>query len=397
MANVLGVYNPTFFAQEALVQLERSLGMANRVHRDFEDERNTTGRRQGEVISIRRPASFTAQAAPSSAQDAVTDSVSLSLDQWYEVKFSLTDRELAYTQDRIVQDHIRPAAVAIATKVDESLSQLALKLPYYYDWSSPAKASDIPEIRRIMFDNNVPLGNIEFMHAMLDGRVEADLLSTEGFAQYQGAGDSGVNAQMTGNIGPKYGLNLFANQTANFITHTAGSITNASDDAAVDGGGSAVTAGTVEIDIDSATGLSGDVHEGDVIEFDGYDQKYIVLEDATAAADAITVKVGVPGRGTGLLTDIADNTAVTFVQKSTASTGSAFHRNAFALAMAPLSELGNGRGAEISTVTDPRTGLTLRSRMFYDGDTSSMSVALDALWGVVTLDANLGVRLNNLV
>ena len=35
MANTLGVYDPIFFAQEALIHLENALGMATRVHRSF--------------------------------------------------------------------------------------------------------------------------------------------------------------------------------------------------------------------------------------------------------------------------------------------------------------------------------------------------------------------------
>ena len=63
--------------------------------------------------------------------------------------------------------------------------------------------------------------------------------------------------------------------------------------------------------------------------------------------------------------------------------------------MAPLTEMGNGLGARIATVTDPVSGLSLRSRLFYDGDTSKVFVSIDALWGIKTLDPNLACRLVN--
>ena len=69
-----------------------------------------------------------------------------------------------------------------------------------------------------------------------------------------------------------------------------------------------------------------------------------------------------------------------------------FHRNAFALAFAPLPMTGDGRGAMIDTITDPVTGLSLRARMWYDGDTAKNFVALDALYGMQVLDPMLAVR-----
>jgi len=70
----------------------------------------------------------------------------------------------------------------------------------------------------------------------------------------------------------------------------------------------------------------------------------------------------------------------------------AFHKNAFALAMAPLSELGGELGARIATITDPVSSLALRSRLYYVGDSSEVHVALDVLYGVKTLDPNLACR-----
>ncbi|OPZ31640.1 MAG: P22 coat protein - gene protein 5 [Synergistetes bacterium ADurb.BinA166] len=70
----------------------------------------------------------------------------------------------------------------------------------------------------------------------------------------------------------------------------------------------------------------------------------------------------------------------------------AFHRHAFALAMAPLSDMGGRLGAQIATVADPVTNLSIRSRLWYEGDTSTVKVALDALWGVQVLNPNLAVR-----
>ena len=122
MANTLGVYNPIFYAQEALIWLAKNLGMAGRVHRGFERERNAFA--QGDTINIRRPSIFTVGDAPATSQDLTTETVALTLAFWREVKFKLTDKELAITQDRIITDHIAPAAYALADDIDQKLVDL---------------------------------------------------------------------------------------------------------------------------------------------------------------------------------------------------------------------------------------------------------------------------------
>jgi hypothetical protein len=91
-----------------------------------------------------------------------------------------------------------------------------------------------------------------------------------------------------------------------------------------------------------------------------------------------------------------DNDVVTFATATTNGhvgvESMAFHRDAFALAMAPLSDMGNNMGAKIATVEDPVTNITLRSRLFYLPDSSAIVVAIDALWGVLTLNGNRACR-----
>ena len=52
------------------------------------------------------------------------DTVTVTLDQWWGVKFSLTDKELTYTKEQIITEHIRPAAYAVADKIDQSVAAL---------------------------------------------------------------------------------------------------------------------------------------------------------------------------------------------------------------------------------------------------------------------------------
>jgi hypothetical protein len=102
MSNELSVYDPLFYSQEAIIQLHKNLGMAARVHRGYDK----APQQKGSVISISRPSTFTALAAPQSAQAINAGEVQITLDQWYEVKFKLTDKELTYTTEKIITDHI---------------------------------------------------------------------------------------------------------------------------------------------------------------------------------------------------------------------------------------------------------------------------------------------------
>lgn len=381
MANTLGVYNPIMYAQEALIQLESAMGMARTVHRGFEEERRTYQR--GETINIRRPSSFTAANAPSSAQDLATETVTITLNQWKEVKFTLTDKELAFTTDRIIQDHIRPAAVALADNVDQALAGLYDDIPWYHTLAATPTVADVTGARRVLFDNKVPL-NVGDVFCMANGKLESELLNLTAFTQQQGAGALGVESQMTGYLGRRYGADFFANQ--NVQSHTSTGITASAPK--VDGGGSAVAAGTSTLTIDDTT-LTGAVAVGDILEISGVTQKFVITAAATASGNAVSCAIA-----PALPSAVADDTAVDFVQAD-ASENMMYHRNAFALVTAPLPRIGDGAGARIASVTDPKTGLSLRSRIYYDGANSAVYVALDILYGVITLDRNMAVRMRD--
>lgn len=377
MTNALSVYDPIFYAQEGLIQLEKALGMASRVHRGYDK----APQQKGATISIRSPGNFTAQDAPSTAQDIDAGEVQIRLSNWKEVKFALSDRELAAAGEVIIAEHVRPAAVALADAIDQSLCALYAHVPWHHDVAATAGVADIISVRRAMFDNKVPLRDPAMLHWMLDGDMEADLLGQSAFTQWQGSGAVGAEAQVSGVLGQRFGFNFFANQ--NVQTHVAGTL---SDPAPLLQGAHAKGATSVTLD---AAALTGTLRKGDTFVITGHEQRYAVTADATASGNAITVSVT-----PALVQAYTDNAPVAIALDHHAAS-LAFHRNAFALAMAPLSELGNQLGARIATVTDPVTGLALRSRLFYDGNNSKVFVALDALWGVTTLDGNMAVRARN--
>lgn len=379
MPNVLGPYNPVFYAQEALIQLEKALGMAARVYRGYDAERSSFNR--GDSISIKKPSTFSAQSAPSSAQDLDVGTITLTLNQWKEVKFALTDKELAYTGDRIITDHIRPAAYALADDIDVALCSLYKDVPWVYALAGTTAATDITGPRKILFDNRVPM-NDGNLHYMVGGALEADFLNLAIFHNANTAGPTNnEGALLRGSLGTRFGVEVFANQ--NVQTHTPGTL----NDTSVLTNGT-FAKGATSIDLDEVT-LTGSTAIGDSFSIAGQTQRYAITNVVAASGNALTGVTFTPP----LVAAVGDGTAVTIDQEGTAIVQhTQFHTNAFAIAMAPLPQIPGELGARVAVVSDPISGLSLRSRMYYDGDNSKVVVALDVLYGVKTLDPNLAVR-----
>lgn len=378
-SNSLGNYNETFFAQEALIWLEKSLGMAGRIYRGYDP----TPKAQGNTIQLRRPTQFTAANAPAAATDLNPDSVSITLNQWKEVKMVLTDMEMSLSRDKIIDDHIRPMAYAIADAIDQSCAGLTLQVPWISSLTSASAPllSDITAARLIQFNNKVPIRDgPAFMHAMVNGNLEAGILNKL-TATTGAAAQNPAIAQAS--LGTLYNYEFFSNQ--NTINQTSGVSADATGALTV-----ATAVGSTTVTFNAVT-IGGTFQPGDSFSIAGDPQRYVFT--ALATAD-----------GTGLVTaapvfpaikQINNIGAVITVFLGGAAKGQnlLFHRNAFALAMAPLTTIGNELGAKIATVQDPVSNLTLRSRMFYDGPNSRTFISIDALWGVSTIDPNLALRL----
>lgn len=391
MANVLGSLDPIFYAQEGLIQLEKALGLAGRVHRGYDK----TPQQKGSVITIHAPSSFTAQNAPSSAQELAVTDLSITLNQWKEVKFALTDKELSFTKEKIIGDHVRPAAYALADAVDQYMAGLMWKaIPWISGtFTAPAAVADITTARARMRNNKVPLDDPNFMHFMVSGTIEGELLANSAFSQYTGAGEQGVMTQMRGSLGQRFGFNFFANQNTPSIT----SATVADLAGAIDNGGG-YAAGATTIHVDGIT-ASAEIEAGAIVAITGHTQQYVVTAAAQADGNGdidLTIYGSPHVQGGGLESAVVNDQVATITLSggsgATKTQNLAFHRNMAALATAPLSEMGNELGARIATVADPVTGLSIRSRLYYDGDNSKVVVALDILYGGRALDGNLGVR-----
>ena len=374
--NVLSVYDPYFYANEGLIALEASLGMAGRVYRGYDKE----AKAKGSTIEIRRPGTFVAQDAPSNDQNVEASGIEMRLDYWKEVKFSLTDKELTFTGEEIIKEHIRPAVYALSKDIDSKLNGLAEFVPWYVDAQATTSIDDLTGVSQVMFENRVPMD---------DGNLSLEVGSTlragfqKLFASNNLAGAASQEVLKTGHIGNWLGFELFGNQ--NVGSHVKGTCSVAA--LAVNG---AFAKGATVINLDAAA-VTGTLVAGDSFAITGDAQRYVVVNSTpvTASGNAFTgVQVYPP-----LAQAVADNAVVT-VSLMNYTNSVAFHTNAFALGMAPLSDIGEQLGnARVASVVDQRSGLAMRSRIWYAPDASAVKVALDVLYAVKCLDGNLACRL----
>lgn len=375
MVNSLGYFNPAFYAQETLQLLESNLGMARTVHRGFEAARNVAA--VGQYVNIAKPSSFTADTAPgSTVQDVSTGSVQIELATWKEVSFALTDAERAYTGEQIVAKHIQPAAYALASAVNTSLHALYKDIPWYHDIASTPTVDDVIQPARILFDNGVP-GNPDDLFFAVSPSFAASLKGLSAFSQNQGAGDAGVATQMSGMLGRRYGLNIF--ETQQIPTHTKGTSTDVLWELV-----GAHSRGATTISVDGLTADSATYVAGDTIVIEGNTQRYAITALVTSSGTTATVSITPP-----LVQAYADNADVV-PNMDTHVANLAYHKNAFALVVAPLSDM--VPGGQAFTATDPNSGLSVRAAMQWSIATKKLTVSLDILYGVKTLDPNMAVR-----
>jgi len=396
MANNIDPYNPIFYAQEALIVLENALGMAARVHRGYDAERKSANK--GDTIQISKPGTFSTYVGGNgtTVQDLEPTSIDITLDNWREVKFGLTDKELAYTTEKIISDHLSPATYALANYIETQITDLYKHVPWSYDIDSTPGANDIVGTRKILRDNAGTIVDSDMIHFGIDSSLEASFLQAEIFHAARIAGDDSKEALMRGSLGTRFGAEHFVQQT--LATHTSGTVISAASDLlATVNGDHTKDATTLAITALTSNSSSGNVETfkaGDSFVIAGNTQRYSITADVSLGVGTGACSLAIWPQ---LAADVTSGAVVTFETADSDTFADSyyanlmFHRNAFAIALAPLPNLGNNAGARMAVATDPRTGLSIRSRLAYNDSTAKILITLDVLFGVKCLDPNLAV------
>jgi hypothetical protein len=233
----------------------------------------------------------------------------------------------------------------------------------------PTAITDMTRVRRMFQDQLIPDDGRR--HWAINSATEEGLLALAIFNQNAGVPSAAAEAFLKGSLGSKFSYELFATQNA--PGHANGTCTAVKATA---------SAGSTTVTLSAGSAATATITKGTIFTIAGDTQKYVVTEALALAASAGVLKISPNLKKTCSAADL------TFLGDHAVNLG--FHRNAFALAMAPLSELGNSLGVRMNTLSF--NDLSLRSKVWYDADSSELRVSLDCLYGIKTLDPQLAFR-----
>jgi len=370
MSNTLTNAIPQLLAQ-GLVCLRLNAIMPRLVNSQY----SLLAAEQGDTITIPVPSAISAKAVvpsntPATTGDLAPTKVSISLNNWYEAPFHLTDKEMLEIQEGYLPKQAQEAIKALANQVDSDI--LALYKSVYGFAGTPgtdpfaSSTAEATEARKVLNNQLAPLDDRRFV---FNADAEANALGLRAFTDMSFSGD--IDAIQEGKLNRKLGFDFFLDQ--NIPEHTCGTrtgswVTNATQ-----------TVGATSIAI---TGGSGITAIGDQFTVAGDSQVY-VCTNATGSTLSFSPAAKVAW---------SKSSAITF--KGTASTAYAqnlaFHRDAFAFASRPLADIGEGLGNQIVAAGDPISGIALRLEVSREHKRTRFSY--DILYGVQLVRAELACR-----
>ena len=436
---------PEIWAFESIRILEEEMVMGNLVHRDFSSEIAQFG----EIVHTRKPSEFKAvrktNADNVTDQDVSATDVEVRLNQWIHVSFVIKDGEQTKAFKNLVQVYLEPAMMANARILDQSLVGQSVQflsnsrggLGKLDDTTAKLYLIDLDE----MMNNNKAYASGR--NLTLSANSKAGILKAQLFIAANERGDAG-RAMREATVGRLFGFDTYmdintprasagtlAATTTVTGAHVAGDSTIA---LAADPGtgvymtivgdesplrevsfaagvatmsrglnravlGGAVvqpySTGAVKNAAGYANGWvksitvdgTGKPHVGQLVAFNNTGgsvirtPEYVIVQVDDLGGGDFDILLDRP-----LETVLVDNDVVCYGPNG--SYNFAFHRNALALVNRPLALPITGTGARSALAE--HNGLSMRVVITYDGKAQGHRVTLDSLFGVKTLDVNLG-------
>ncbi len=374
MANDLTNVIPQLLAQ-GLITLRENSVMPRLVNSSY----STLAAQRGSTIDIPIPTAITvAEVAPANVApdpgDTTPGTVAITLDQWYEAAFYLTDEDIQNSMDGIIPMQAEEAIKALGNKIDTDLFGLYTEVPYYVGTPGTTPFEDgkttvVNTASRVLNDNLAPPDDRRFV---MNSSTYATALDLRAFQDMSYSGSA--QAIVDGKINRRLGFDFFMDQ--NSLTHTNGTF-----DANYVVSGANVL-GAVTLNVKTGTGT---ITAGTIFTIAGDTQTYCVLADSAGgtAALSITPPLVVATTGDEVITWIGDASGA-YPQDIT------FHRDAFAFVSRPLADM-NGLGNLISSQVDSITGIALRLEV--SRENRRTRYAYDILYGFQCIREELACRI----
>ena len=388
-------------AKESLAILENMLSFSTMVNRDWEDEFSgnmSRGYAPGQTINIKKPPRYTYRAGRVAAPQATVEStVPLTLSQGgTDLNFTSIERTLSLTK---LEDKLQAAMATVANEIDRQ----GLQLAHYNTFNALNAAGTLPTTQALALaaitDCNRRLDEMGAPRDKQRGFVMGPALNgaaIQGFAGLFNA-QSAISKQFgSGLMVDSLGLAYAMDQ--NVDTHTNGAAT-ATNINGVGQTGSNITVVAV---------AGGTLTKGTVITLPGVFAvnpqsrtstgvlaQFVVTADVALGATSIPISPAIVTSGAFQNVTASPTTAQPYVIVGSASTSyqcnTAFHKDAFTLAMVPMWAPPGGKGV-IDVAQETYKGYTIKVTEFYDGVNDNSIMRLDVLFGWAATYPELSVK-----
>jgi len=347
---------------------------------------STDAANKGQVINVPKAAAITASAVspsyvPPDTTGVTADYSQISLSNWYETRFYMTDKEMGEVVNGYLPKQAEEAVRGLAYKVNATIAAL---YPSFYGYTGTAgttpfaiatasavdQIADAIAIRKVLNQQLAPLDN---RHVVLDPVAEANLYGLRAFADASWSGDT--QTIMAGKLNQRLGMQWWVDQQVAY--HTAGTAANAT----VSNAGHAAGVTTLAL---TAAG-TGTFVVGDIITIadDTTGQTYTVTSGDADVSNGGSISISPPLR----TTLSAATHAITRVASHRANL--AFHRDAIGFA-SRLLDAGGPPNPNSMAIADPVSNLAMRLEVTREHKRWCWSY--DMLWGCAVIDARLGMR-----
>lgn len=314
----------------------------------------------------------------SGMNNIVPTAKTLTLDQWHEAPFRMTDAELKEVVDGFDSEVLQEAVRAVANKVDSDILALYKQVSNYVGTagSTPFGTTlvEAQDALRIIKSNKAPTNE---RYLVVDPFAEANLLGVPVIQKVNESGSS--TALRTGDLEGYQALGFTIHQDQNVGFHnTAATGTYAIDAIA------AVGATTIEVDNGAGAVPSASLVVGDKFTIAGSTTQHTVTAvsaGSPANADTYTIFPALDDAK-------ADGDLLTVVSTDYVY-NMAFHRDAFAFASRPLLDVEVTGGGMITNISDPVSRLNLRFEVAREHKQTVFSI--DILYGLTVLRPELAV------
>lgn len=359
---------PKVIAAESLRILTNELVVGNMVYRG--DTSAFTAVKQGDTVTIRKPASFEVKefTGTTEPQGINEGSTSITLEKHFDTTIEITSKEMTLELNDFAEQVIKPVMLQFAETID---SYLCSKYAEVNDiiGSGTASIDSLVDVDTKLMEKRVPAaGRAGLVGPVTKGRI----LKLQDLYRADARGDAGT-ALRTASMGEIFGVDYFAAQGVK--RHEPG---NPGAGAKADG-----AKGATQVAISGGT-AGGTFKRGDVITFAGGTETYSVLKDVTLS-----------GAGAGIL-DL-NRELERAVSAAAVSVAAAHYGNlvgnfrGLSLAVVPLA-LPIAGSADAAIVN--YNGLAIRVVRDYDSQHKMNTISFDALLGAKVTDPRLLARYN---